>query len=185
MFQPNIKQQIKQQSILGQAIIPYLIGRYHPQSVADFGCGVGEFLRMFAKAINTDNYIGIDSYYYKYNDRSIPEANFMVIDFNKEQLFIQNPYDIHISIEVIEHIDSFMSFEFLRYLTTAKKAILFSGATPGQGGKGHVNEQKHSYWHYKFREHGFRTMDIIRPIIRGVMGIPDYYKNNIFVYERI
>jgi 2-polyprenyl-3-methyl-5-hydroxy-6-metoxy-1,4-benzoquinol methylase len=185
MFQPNIKQQIKQQSALGHTvIIPFLIDRYNPQSVADFGCGVGVFLYMFAKTINTYNYFGFDEYDYG-DDLQIHKNHFKQINLSESMQDYNYKFDLTISLEVAEHISNADNFlDTLEHFTN--KAVLFSAATPGQGGKDHCNEQPHSYWHKKFEDRGgFRTRDIIRPIIRGVMGIPDYYKNNIFLYERI
>jgi SAM-dependent methyltransferase len=186
MFQPNIKQQIKQQSELGKAIIPFLIKRYNPKSVADFGCGVGEFLRMFAeKAKIKHGYFGVDKYNYR-KDVKFNSNHFLNVDLSNDITWISpDLWDITICLEVAEHIPEYRLENFFIFFGFTKKAILFSAATPGQGGKDHVNEQPHEYWHRKFAERGFRTMDIIRPIIRGVVGIPDYYKNNIFVYERI
>ena len=183
MFQPNIKQQIKQQSALGQAIIPFLIDRYNPQSVADFGCGVGTFLYMFAKAVNTNNYFGFDEYDYG-NDLQIHKNHFKQINLSESMQDYNYKFDLTISLEVAEHIPNADIFlDTLDKFTN--KAILFSAATPGQGGKDHCNEQPVQYWIHHFAKRGFVIHDIIRPIIRGVMGIPDYYKNNIFVYERV
>jgi SAM-dependent methyltransferase len=183
MFQPNIKQQIKQQSALGHTILPRLIGRYNPQSVADFGCGVGTFLYMFAKAISTEYYFGIDNYDYG-DDLQIPKCKFLCTDLSESMQDYNYKFDLTVSLEVAEHIPNADNFlDTLDHFTN--KAILFSAATPGQGGKDHVNEQPVQYWIHHFAKRGFMMHDIIRPIIRGVMGIPDYYKNNIFVYERV
>ena len=63
--------------------------------------------------------------------------------------------------------------------------ILFSAAVPGQGGYHHINEQPHEYWHNKFAEKGFKMYDIIRPLIQYNKKLPFWYRNNIFIYERV
>ena len=40
-------------------------------------------------------------------------------------------------------------------LTRLSSIIVFTAATPGQGGDDHINEQLHSYWVAKFQAAGF------------------------------
>jgi 2-polyprenyl-3-methyl-5-hydroxy-6-metoxy-1,4-benzoquinol methylase len=182
-----IQRQIKQQHELGLAIIPFLIDRYHPESIVEFGCGVGRFLMAFVKAANIDpyNYIGYDGTDYLKNSQ-IPNFNFCKINFIKlsdKANFIK--FDMVVSLEVAEHLPIEYADKFIGLLTGhAKKTILFSAAQVNQGGDGHVNENSLEYWEQKFNQQGFKKIDILRSMIKNNKAVPFWYRNNIFIYER-
>ena len=62
--------------------------------------------------------------------------------------------------------------------------VLFSAAIPHQGGRDHINEQWQSYWASLFNEHGFRTFDVIRPVIWDNSQVERWYRQNIVIYCR-
>ena len=67
-------------------------------------------------------------------------------------------------------------------LTRHSDLILFSAATPGQGGEFHVNERPHDYWRAKFASRGYSTYDAIRPVVRELYDIEPWYRFNAFVF---
>lgn len=182
-YMPIYAQQQRQQSALAEAVIPYLKRRYNPQSVADFGCGVGVLLWHVAAAINARHYLGIDLHV-EDTALAIPITRFRRANLNVPPPLSES-YDLTISLEVAEHLHLDCADVFVDWLTAhTLKAVMFSAATPGQGGDCHYNEQPHQYWHDMFASHGFRVRDRIRPLVRRKNNIPSWYKNNIFLYER-
>ena len=59
---------------------------------------------------------------------------------------------------------------------------MFSAALAKQGGDGHVNEQRLSYWIKLFAENGYRFCDVIRADIWNDKKIPVWYRNNVVVF---
>ena len=60
--------------------------------------------------------------------------------------------------------------------------ILFSAATPGQGGENHLNEQPHEFWRALFADHGYRLLDFVRPRIREHPKVESWYRYNSFLF---
>jgi hypothetical protein len=65
------------------------------------------------------------------------------------------PFDAVYSFEVIEHVPDALSGRMLDFLVSLAPAIIFTGAHPGQGGTGHINEQPKSHWIEQFASRGF------------------------------
>ena len=85
-------------------------------------------------------------------------------------------------MKVIEHISTQRALALLDWISVNCYAIIFSGATPGQGGTQHINEQKQEYWLSKMISLGFIPCDNIRPILSKQKEVPAYYRNNVFFY---
>src|SRR5262249_48198784 len=66
-------------------------------------------------------------------------------------------YDIAISLDVAEHLPEKVADRYVGLLCGLSSIVIFSAATPGQGGTDHVNEQPHSYWIEKFSACGYRV----------------------------
>ena len=169
------------QKELADVIVPHL-KKYEPKSIIDFGCGSGYLLKVLAEAVNTDDYLGINL-----NDTfglgELEKGHIVFGDLSIPQQ-ISGHYDLVISLEVAEHLPKESADSFITTLIYhANDRIMFSAATVGQGGEGHINEQPHSYWHDKFKMRGWHCLDIIRPILKGTK-VPFWYRNNIFIYER-
>jgi hypothetical protein len=60
--------------------------------------------------------------------------------------------------------------------------VLFSAATPGQGGENHLNEQSADYWRALFLEHDYVAIDCIRPLLAGDRKVPAWYRYNLMLY---
>ena len=60
-----------------------------------------------------------------------------------------------ISMEVGEHLAERFADRYVKLLCSLSENIVFSAATPGQGGDDHINEQQHDYWITKFEREGF------------------------------
>lgn len=93
-------------------------------------------------------------------------------------------FDLTISSEVAEHIDTQDTESYMDNLTSFSDVILFSAAIPGQGGVHHVNEQWPSYWIEKFKARGFIPVDCLRPEIWNDTEIRMFYKQNMMFFVK-
>jgi hypothetical protein len=83
---------------------------------------------------------------------------------------------------VAEHLPIERARSFIGELTSRSQLVLFSAAIPFQGGVGHVNEQWQSYWAGLFAERGYRTVDVIRPMVWTNRDVSWWYAQNIILY---
>lgn len=151
----------------------------HIQSVVDFGCGPGiwlkEFLLMGKEVRGFD--VGSGSLAF----HIIPEEL-----LTRANLCIPQPlekkFDLAICLEVIEHLPEEYSSGLLESLTQASDLILFSAALPGQGGTGHLNEQWPGYWIKRFSRLNFKCLDILRPLFWRDSRIEWWYRQNMMLY---
>ncbi len=163
-----------EKQILGAKLPP-------PQSVIDFGCSYGgmiEAMQCILRIPSSAAY-GIDNH----NDVAWLqyEGGYIKADLNEvKQLSVHA--DIAICIETAEHLKPESADKLVDLLCRASDYIVFSAATPGQGGTDHLNEQPHEYWAAKFDAHGFKERDVLRQNL-SERCLP-WYRNNIFVYAR-
>ncbi len=181
-------------------IVPRLIERYHPRNVLDFGCNTGRWLVEFNRyGLPWTHLSGCDV-------RGMlphflgPPSRF----FSSEScpFFFENS-GIHmvLCLEVMEHIEEkYAEPTIFNLCRTGADFIVFSAATPGQGGWGHINEQPHSYWIEKFKARGYWPDEEVRSdlciddspaVVRDSRGrlrssstIPSWYRNNLIVFSR-
>jgi len=172
------------QKSLSEKITPFIIKTIKPTSIIDFGCGCGYFLKSLVDegSVTDDNFKGLN--FNKPDNLKIDEECFNQFNFS-DSYVSEIKYDLVISLEVAEHLIEKSADIFVESLVfSANDYIIFSAATPGQGGEGYLNEQPHKYWHEKFASHGFKMTDPIRPILKNDKSIPSWYRNNIFLYKR-
>ena len=71
-------------------------------------------------------------------------------------------------------------------LAATAPIVIFSAATPGQGGQGHVNEQPHEYWISRFESQGM-FCDHERSVAFRVSwrsaGVDFWYADNVLVFR--
>ena len=164
-----------------------LVSSLHPNNVVDFGCGDGWLLSEFAKK-------GVSGIGYEFSRaglRGCQERGVLAkeLDFRKHTLLSPLPEgDLVVCLEVAEHLQP-QHADFLCDLLSRcedSKWLVFSAATPGQGGEGHYNEQPHSYWRTKIEQHGWRFNNDLTEKQRAVWregGAAFYYWQNLLVFE--
>lgn len=164
--------------------VDYLYDIFKPESVIDFGCGVGNFLYSFKK-LGANRVIGLDGNWV--NEKQLLDFlqrdEFISTDLTKS-LEIQGEYDLALSLEVAEHIGEEYATQFVKNITKLSDVVVFSAAVPFQGGQNHVNEQWPEYWENIFLKYGYKKYDIIRPLIWNDPDILVWYKQNTFVYAK-
>lgn len=152
------------------------------RSVLDVGCAQGVWLAAWRDAGVAD-YVGIDGDYVDPRGLKIDAARFQARDL-AEPIDLGRSFDLVQSLEVAEHLPADRADTFVASLVRHAPMVLFSAATPGQGGEHHVNEQPFEYWREKFGRHGYQPVDCVRPRIRGDRRIAPWYRYNTFLYVR-
>jgi hypothetical protein len=161
-------------------IVPIVLSRVHPTSVVDVGCGVGGWLKVFHDHGVVD-LAGFDGDHVARSALLIEPPRFRAVDLSKD-FSLDRTFDLAVSLEVAEHLPASRARPFIRLLTGAAPAVLFSAAIPGQGGTGHVNEQWQDYWRALFRAEGYLPVDFIRPLVRGLRSVEPWYQQNVVLY---
>jgi len=150
-------------------------------SAVDIGCGVGTWLRVFKEMRGEKAIIaGYDgSYAGEY--LVIDKNNFYPVDL-ETIISPKQKYDLAISLEVAEHLSKERAESFVHDLCEFSDVVLFSAATKGQGGDGHINEQRLDFWKELFNIEGYLCLDIIRNKIWSDPDIPFWYKQNTVLF---
>jgi SAM-dependent methyltransferase len=96
-------------------------------------------------------------------------------------------FDVACCLEVAEHVDERLGDVLACYLAALAKTIVFSAAHPGQGGRGHVNEQPQAYWIERFERCGAdHRPDLSRRLaeaFRGHRVEAPWYADNVMAFE--
>ncbi len=178
-----------------------IVNVFHPRSVIDVGCGLGNLLSELVMASGGSTkllYRGIEA----------PQSKTTILDaspaimpgaylwMDLRHLTHLSPewgkangqrYDLCISVEVAEHLPLTSAVGYVRFLCSLSDVVFFSGAQPGQGGTGHINEQPSLYWERLFEANGFEydpfLTDATVSQYRGDLG-PVYWYGNAMVFRR-
>jgi hypothetical protein len=113
----------------------------------------------------------------------IEAERIVVMDLAKPQTLAER-FDLAISLEVAEHLPAHAADGFVHLLCSLSNVVLFSAATPLQGGTEHLNEQWPEYWAQIFDRSSYQCYDILRPMLWEEEGIDPCYQQNSFLYVR-
>lgn len=149
-------------------------------SVLDVGCARGTWLRVW-RELGCSDVIGVDGPYIDKEALEIPRAQFVERDLN-QPFSLGRRFDLVECLEVAEHLPAGRAASLVADLVSHGGAVLFSAATPGQGGENHINEQPVSYWQAMFEQHGYVAVDCIRPALQGLPDVPAWYRYNLILY---
>jgi len=166
----------------------YYIQEYQPNSIIDWGCGIGTYLES-GHNNNIFNLKGIDiggEYVKPYTPNHIIEY-IEYIDCTTSLYF--GKYECVISLETGEHIETNSSFQFIKNISQSKSSngtILFSAAQPGQKGTGHINCQPKEFWLDIFKTFNIEINKDLTKRIKTQwenLGAPQYLLNNLMVLK--
>lgn len=163
-------------------IVPLVLELLQPKSVVDVGCGVGTWLSVFNEG-GIEDILGIDGDWVDKKMLQISEERFLSFDLRKP-LDIDRQFDLVLSLEVAEHLQSKYAGTFIDSLTRLGPCILFSAAIPFQGGTNHVNEQWPDYWVKFFQDKGYVVIDCIRKKVWQNDNVEWWYAQNILLFVR-
>jgi SAM-dependent methyltransferase len=164
-----------------QRIVPRLTAALAVGSIVDFGCGHGAWLSAWAET--GASVFGVDGAYVDARLLLMDPACFQAADLSAP-IDLGRKFDLVQSLEVAEHIPAACSGIFVDTLVAHGAYVMFSAATPGQGGEHHVNEQPLEYWRAIFRARGYAAVDYLRPLIFDDAAIARWYRYNIMLYIR-
>lgn len=171
-----------------KVIVDYIIKNIKPNlsSVIDYGCGAGWFLYYFKKA-GINDFMGIEpnKEIISVLDPSIKD-NIKFLDLTKN-INLDRKFDLAMNIEVVEHIDEKYADLIVDNITRHINLLIFSAATPGQGGYGHVNERPFEYWERKLNFVDFFCNKNQTKEFRNYLNIEkanSWYRKNISIFER-
>ena len=163
-----------------EKIIPYLVKNLSINSALDVGCGTGSWLSIWSK-LGVNNFIGVDFMKPSSNLR-IPLENYIQCDLSKEDIPIENHFDFAQCLECLEHVPKVRAEKIVNKLCCLTNKVLFSAATPGQGGENHINEQSLEYWRMIFKKNNFIPFDPVRTKFKNEKSISFWYRNNVILY---
>jgi SAM-dependent methyltransferase len=71
---------------------------------------------------------------------------------------VSAPFDLAYCFEVAEHLPPSLGDRLVKYLCILAPVVVFTAASPGQGGTGHINEQPAEYWTQRFASAGYEAI---------------------------
>jgi SAM-dependent methyltransferase len=152
-----------------------------PDTIVDVGCGYGFFLAEAAKAWSPSRILGIDGPWVETDRLQFTPSAFRVHDLHVP-LRLEARFDLAVCLEVAEHVAEEHAGDLIGLLTGASDMVLFSAAIPGQGGKGHLNEQFPSYWCSHFAARGFVPVDILHSLVWTDEGLFNWFRQNLLIF---
>lgn len=156
-----------------EGLIRSIVESCQPHTALDLGCGLGYFVQ-FLRAQGVDSW-GVEAA----NMGNSFKAPGYQIERDLSQPFdLEQKYDLVICLEVVEHIPhSLEDTVFDNIVRHVGKYLLFSGATPGQQGTGHINEQPESHWFAHLVRRGLRLVQEDTIQARLASQLPWYARN--------
>lgn len=166
------------------AMAKSIVGHFRPRTVIDVGCGTGALLEAFRNLkceVRGLEYSEAGLAYCGRRKLAVRKFNIGTDKIDDKR------YDIATSFEVAEHLAPRLADEFVDLLCKLSSVVVMSAATPGQGGRDHVNEQPHSYWIGKFAERRYffdkQNADRFSSDWREA-GTSEWYHNNVMIFIR-
>lgn len=185
VYTPNFFEALTQRSsAAARVILPLVLEKYLVHKLLDVGCGTGGWLRE-AEALGIEIQ-GIDAAWVPPEQMVVSRdrVRFADLSIANKLPFASQSFDMVVCLEVIEHLPANRAAWLAEELVRCAPVVMFSGATPGQGGYGHVNERPFSYWASLFTNKGYVLDDCVRPSIAQRESIPSWYRKNIVVFRK-
>ena len=165
-----------------RAVLGVLFDMYQPARVTDVGCGRGGWLAV-AGELGATALEGFDGPWTDEAKLVSHEIVFQTVDIGRGDRVCSSA-DLCISMEVAEHLPPSNAAGFIGTLCDVADVVLFSAAIPGQGGTGHINEQRQSYWAEKFAAHDYIQYDVLRPELWSKRDVEVWYRQNSFLFVK-
>ncbi len=165
-----------------EVVLPLVRQHFDVHSVVDFGCGNGGWLAVWKK-LGVRECQGVDGDYLDTAGLLIDKSEFMSHDLG-QPMVLGRRFDLAQSLKVAEHLPAADADSFVDTLVAHADVILFSAASPGQGGMFHVNERPYEWWRDKFAARGYVLLDLVRPAIRDKPAVEPWYRYNTFVFVK-
>lgn len=163
-----------------EGLIKLILDLCKPEKALDLGCGQGFYVR-YLRDRKVDAW-GVE----KEDLRELYKSPGHLIQQDLSQTFdLGEKYDLVLCLEVVEHISrEYENIVFDNILRHMSKYLVFSGATPGQQGTGHVNERSESHWFSHLVRRGLVLLHQESIKIRMVCTF-SWYAKNISIWELV
>lgn len=158
-----------------------------PETMIDLGCGSGAMCKVAGR-------LGCVSDGFDYAVEQLTVIGNMSLHradlTDRHAMLTGLSADLVLCLEVAEHIALGEGEEVLlqNINATTERTLLFSAATPSQGGCGHVNEQPHDYWREKLADLGLVEDNAMTSRLRRVWSevatAAWWYGQNVMVWRR-
>jgi len=157
---------------------------YNFQTVFDIGCGMGLYISELKKL--GKDVLGCDASKaaIQIKPKEIP---IFLTDVTKP-IFLDQRFDLVMCFEVAEHIKNVYSRQLVKNCTGFSDTVLFTAATVGQGGVGHINEQPREFWCDLFRECNFQyDMELSENIKKEMResDVVSWIANNFMSFSKV
>jgi hypothetical protein len=161
--------------IFDKSLAEKIYDAYKPESVVDFGCGPGHYCKFLSSlGCIVEGYDGVTGF-----------DIFPVNPINLAAPLVHiKKYELVLCLEVGEHIPKEYEDIFIKnLLDSMDKTLILSWAIPGQGGMGHVNEQRNEYVIEKLTKLGLKFLEKETMELRGSSTLT-HFKNTILVFVK-
>lgn len=180
-YQDLMKTIDRVETVPAQVLSDRLWNLLHPNRVIDWGCANGEYLLPFL--MHQCQIQGVDAE--PTAGSKIPD-NFYCADL-RQPIQCGGRFDLAICLEVGEHLQPEFADQLVENVANSADVILWSAATPGQGGYMHHNEQPKEYWLAKFFALGYvlhPLNDLVRSEIKDnpLFTTTDWLINNTYLF---
>jgi len=125
------------------------INLFNIKSFLDVGCGPGGMVEL-ANSKNLYS-LGIDG---DYTLKRFDSSKFIIHDFTKGSLVLDQEFDLCWSCEFVEHVEEIYVDNYMKTIASARRVIM-TYAPPGKPGHHHVNCKPAEYWIDVFKKYNF------------------------------
>jgi SAM-dependent methyltransferase len=165
-------------SAFDEGFIQSVVKICQPSTALDLGCGQGYFVRWLRDK-------GVEAWGVEGEElgSSFKAPGYQIQQDLSRAFDLGKTYDLVMCTEVVEHIpDAFEGVVFDNIAHHTHQYLVFSGATPGQGGTGHINEKPEAYWFSCLVKRGFKLLHEASVETRLASTL-DWYVKNISIWE--
>ena len=170
-----------------ETIANSILNNFEVKSAIDVGCGTGALLEALRDR-------DCKEFGFEYSEAALNYCRARQLDVAKFDLerdvFTDNrTFDVAVSMEVAEHLPEIVSDRYVDLLTRLSRVIVFTAASPGQGGADHINEQPPSYWITKFQQRGFKHAKELSQrwseSWKASGDVESWYHQNLMIFRRV
>lgn len=161
-----------------RVVLPVVHGLLAPSSAIDVGCGRGAWGAELAR-------LGCRVQGVERRAETVTAPGVEPVQYDLSRLAYEpgpsGRFDLALCLEVGEHLPEDCADGLVDWLCSLAPVVLFSAATPGQGGEGHVNEQWPAYWVERFDDHGYDVTDALRWQFWNDERVDPWYSQNLLL----
>jgi len=140
-----------------QKIMGWFVGEFGPfESSLDLGAGDGYYSHVLAE-------MKTEAIAIEVSEEALPAMSELIegmVHDLREPLDLEREFDLILCLEVAEHLPEESADVLCDTIAQhCGGLILFTAATPKQGGHGHCNLQPFEFWHEKFSKRGLQRLE--------------------------